>query len=80
MKLSSEIVDRLRPMPQAVVGRRLVPLILSRHVLLDAAAHVKLIPTVLQPAGKSLFWPNSKFKSSKTIVSSKYAQHVLMIL
>ncbi|VDN42901.1 unnamed protein product [Gongylonema pulchrum] len=40
----------MRPMPEEVIGARLIPLLLSRHILLDSFAHRNLIPFVLQPA------------------------------
>lgn len=36
-------------MPKDVVGKRLVPLLLSRYVLLDKVAHEKLLPFILRP-------------------------------
>lgn len=39
----------LKEMPKDVVGKRLIPLLLSRYVLLDKSAHSKLLPYVLQP-------------------------------
>ncbi|VDN06984.1 unnamed protein product [Thelazia callipaeda] len=45
------IVSQLKALPEEVIGRRLVPLLLSRHILLDSVAQEKLIPIVLQPTG-----------------------------
>lgn len=41
--------SELEGMPKNVVGKRIVPLLLSRYVLLDETAHIKLLPYVLQP-------------------------------
>uniref|UniRef100_F1KVM3 Protein-associating with the carboxyl-terminal domain of ezrin n=1 Tax=Ascaris suum TaxID=6253 RepID=F1KVM3_ASCSU len=44
------IIDWLREIPQVVIGRRLISLLLSRYVLLEQEAHSTLIPFVVRPS------------------------------
>ncbi|VDM39232.1 unnamed protein product [Toxocara canis] len=43
-------INWLRGMPLTVIGRRLVPLLLSRYVLLEKEAHSVLLPFILRPS------------------------------
>lgn len=52
------LVGQLKSFPEKVVAEQLGKLLLSRMVLLDSTAQVKLLPFVLSPKRKEL--PGSK--------------------
>jgi len=49
----SSLVEDLRYIPEGFLGQRFTELLLSRYVLMDATARIKLIPKVLQPKSKN---------------------------
>ncbi|MFH4978104.1 hypothetical protein AB6A40_004813 [Gnathostoma spinigerum] len=48
----SDLVDRLRLIPQEIVANQLVPVLLSRYVLLERRSHHFLLPTLLRPLSR----------------------------